>query len=70
MKNSIETIRATANQSNRTFTIRKFINNKLFIKYRTIQMSQSEFNDEEMNTENDWKHFLKSDNYYTVSKLS
>ena len=61
-----ETIKATANQSKRTFTIRKYTEGKLFTKYRTIEMSQEDFDTEEMNTENDWKHFLKSDDYYTV----
>ena len=61
-----ETVIATANQSKRTFTIRKFINGKLFAKYRTFQMSKDEFEAEEMNTENDWKQFLKTDEYYTV----
>ena len=66
MSKQIETIKATANQSKRTFTIRKYIDGKLFAKYRTIQMSQEEFDSEEMNTENDWKQFLKSDDYYKV----
>ena len=61
-----ETIKATANQSKRTFTIRKYIDGKLFAKYRTLQMSKDEFNSAEMNTENDWKDFLKSDDYYAV----
>ena len=66
MTASIETIKVTANHSKRTFTIRKYINGKLFAKYRTIEMSQDEFDSEEMNTENDWKQFLKSDDYYAV----
>jgi len=66
MKTSNETITATANQSKRTFTIRKYVDGKLSAKYRTIQMSQSEFDNEEMNTDNDWKQFLKSDDYYKV----
>lgn len=61
-----ETITAKSNQSQRTFTIRKYIDNKLFAKYRTFEMSTEEFNTAEMNTENDWKAFLKSDNYYKV----
>jgi hypothetical protein len=65
MKNQ-ETITATANQSKRTFTIRKFIDGKLFAKYRTTQMNQEEFDSGEMNTENDWKQFLKSSDYYKV----
>ena len=60
------TIKVSANQSKKTFTIRKYIDGNLFAKYRTIEMSQDEFDSEEMNTENDWKQFLKSDDYYTV----
>ena len=66
MKSSNETIKVAANQSKRTFTIRKYIDGKLFAKYRTIEMSQEEFNSEEMNSENDWREFLKSDDYYRV----
>lgn len=66
MENSKETIKVAANQSKRTFTIRKYIDGKLFSKYRTNTMSQSEFDLEEMNTENDWKQFLKSNDYFTV----
>jgi hypothetical protein len=66
MRASNETIKVTANQSKRTFTIRKFFDGKFLTKYRTIEMNQEEFDREEMNTENDWKQFLKSDNYYTV----
>ena len=65
MKNQ-ETIKVKANQSKRTFTIRKFINGKLFAKYRTNQMTQEEFDSEERNTENDWKQFLTSNDYYRV----
>jgi len=60
-----ETIKVSANQSKRTFTIRKYIGGKLFAKYRTIEMNKREFDSEEMNTENDWKQFLKSNDYYT-----
>ena len=66
MKKEIETIRVASNQRQRTFTIRKYINGKLFTKYRTIQLSQQEFDRESHNTENDWKQFLKSDDYYIV----
>ena len=61
-----ETIKVKANQKLRTFTIRKYINEKLSVKYRTIELNQDEFDREEMNTENDWKQFLKSDDYYKV----
>ena len=63
MKNSIE---VTANQSARTFTIRKFVDGKLHSKYRTTQMSKEEFEDCECNTQSDWNEFLKSDSYYKV----
>jgi len=66
MRASNETIKVTANQSKRTFTIRKYIDGKFFTKYRTMQMDQQEFDNHEMNTENDWKQFLKSDVYYTI----
>lgn len=58
------TIKVSANQSKRTFTIRCYDNSVLYAKYRTNKMSQDEFDSEEMNTENDWKQFLKSDDYY------
>jgi hypothetical protein len=66
MRTSNETIKVTANQSKRTFTIRKYIDGKFSTKYRTIEMNKEEFDIGEMNTENDWKQFLKSDDYYTV----
>jgi hypothetical protein len=64
MKN--ETITAKANQSKRTFTIRKYVDGKLFAKYRTFEMSDDDFLAYDYNTENDWKAFLKSDDYYKV----
>lgn len=66
MKNLTETITATANQNKRTFTIRKTYSDGSKVKYRTYEMSQDEFDSCEMNTENDWKQFLKSDDYYKV----
>ena len=66
MKNQIETIKVRANQNDLTFTIGKYINKKLSVKYRTIKMTKDEFDSEEMNTESDWKQFLKSDDYYVV----
>ena len=62
----MKTIIATPNYTNRTFTIRIYINGKLYFKYRTIQMSKKEFEAELNNTENDWSHFLKSNDYYLV----
>ena len=40
---SNEIIKVTPNHSKRTFTIRKYIDGKLFVKYRTIQLSKEEF---------------------------
>lgn len=60
------TIKATANESKRTFTIRTYFDGKLSAKYRTVQLSKEEFNSESNNTENDWKQFLKSSDYYLV----
>jgi len=62
----MKTITATPNYKNRTFTIRTFVNGKLNNKYRTIQFSREEFENELNNTENDWMQFLKSNNYYVV----
>jgi len=63
---TIETIKAKPNHSKRTFTIRKYIGGKLFAKYRTTKIGKEDFEAENMNTENDWKHFLKSDDYYKL----
>ena len=59
-------IKVTPNYSKRTFTIRKTYSDGQKVKYRTIQFSQQEFDSELMNTENDWRHFLKSNDYYKV----
>ena len=56
------TISATPNHSARTFTLRTDTG----FKYRTIKLSQEEFNSCLSNTNNDWKQFLKSDDYYIV----
>ena len=64
MKN--QTIKVTANESVRTFTIRTYVNGKLNAKYRTIKLSKEEFESEGNNTENDWLQFLKSSDYYLV----
>ena len=60
----MKTIKATPNYTNRTFTIRTYINGKLNFKYRTIKLSKLEFENELNNTENDWSQFLKSNDYY------
>ncbi|CAL67367.1 hypothetical protein [Christiangramia forsetii] len=58
-------INVTPNYSKRTFTIRTE-ENGMKSKYRTIPMSQEEFDSNEMNTANDWQQFLKTDEYYLV----
>ena len=59
-------IKVTANESARTFTIRTYIDGKINNKYRTIRMSKEEFQSESNNTENDWHQFLKGSDYYLV----
>lgn len=66
MKANNQTLKVTANNSKRTFTIRTYVNGKLSSKYRTIEMSRYEFESNKYNTENDWFQFLKSDDYYVV----
>jgi hypothetical protein len=55
------TIKVSANQSKRTFTI---VTESA--KYRTLQMSREEFESCENNTGNDWQNFLRTDSYYQV----
>jgi len=59
----IKTIRVTANQKKKLFTIRKYTNGKISAKYRTLHMNTEEFESNEHNTDNDWVQFLKTDNY-------
>lgn len=56
-----EEIRISSNKSKRTFTIITTGG-----KYRTYPTTKSEFEANEYNTGNDWKQFLKTDNYYKV----
>ena len=62
------TIKATANFKKRTYTIRKQENGKTFAKYRTLTLSEEEFEECEMNTEGDWYCFLREDtgSYYRL----
>lgn len=55
-------IKVTSNKAKRYFTLWTSTGNK----YRTIPMSKEEFQSCEHNTDNDWKHFLKSDEYYSI----
>lgn len=51
-----------SNKSKRTFTITNET-----AKYRTFRMSKQEFESAYYWTENDWKQFLKTDEYYKVN---
>lgn len=55
-------MKATENKSKRTYTLRTETGNK----YRTYQMNKKEFESAYYWTENDWKQFLKTDEYYIV----
>ncbi|MBS3739660.1 MAG: hypothetical protein KGY51_11815 [Psychroflexus sp.] len=59
-------INVRANQNKRTYTIRKTHEDGSKTKYRTIPMSQEEFESAENWTANDWQQFLKTDEYYIV----
>lgn len=64
----METIKAKANNSKKTFTIRKYIDGKLFSKFRTMTMSKDEFEEMDMYSESDWKNYLRRDQSYRVVK--
>jgi hypothetical protein len=65
MKTKIK-IESIVNYSKKTFTLRKYYNEKLGAKYRTIRLHEDEFNSCLNNTNNDWLNFLKSDDYFVV----
>jgi hypothetical protein len=56
-------INVKANNSKRTYTIRK-----QGLKYRTHRMTKQEFENAEYWTANDWINFLRTDNYYIVKR--
>ena len=62
----MEKIIATPNYRNRTFTLRIFNKEGRKAKYRTLPMNKEEFEKELNNTINDWKQFLKTDEYYKI----
>lgn len=57
----METLKVIQNKSKRIFTIKTEIG-----KYRTFPFSKTEFNDADYWTNNDWKNFLKTNNYYLI----
>lgn len=66
MRTLNQKITATANHSQRTFTLRTYVNGKFSTKYRTVQLPKDEFESYLYATENDWRQFLKSSDYYRV----
>tara|TARA_R110001606_G_C15258978_1_gene638232 strand:+ start:139 stop:396 length:258 start_codon:yes stop_codon:yes gene_type:complete len=61
-------ITARSNKKKRTFTIRHYHKRKLYIKYRTREMTKKDFMICNFNAEEDWELFLKTnrDDYYIV----
>lgn len=60
-------IKATANKSKRTYTLRMLDDDgKVYLTYRTIQMSKEEFEGAYYWTQQDWSNFMKTDEYYRV----
>ena len=62
----MEAIIAKQNKAKRTFTLRCYSFNNIYAIYRTIPMSKQEFENAYYWTLNDWKQFLKTDEYYKV----
>lgn len=60
-------IKATPNHAKRTFTIRKYDKEIVYSKYRTFPMTKEEFNSCLHHTENDWKHWLQSDEFTIIN---
>lgn len=58
-----EILKISSNKQKRTFTIRTE-----YAKYRTFQFTKEEFEHADLFwTGNDWKQFLKNNNYYKVN---
>lgn len=57
----METLKITSNKSKRHYTI-----NKGYVKYRTLPMSKQEFESAYYWTQNDWRDFLTTDEYYAI----
>ena len=58
-----EILKISSNKAKRTFTIRT-----KYAKYRTLQFSKEEFEHADFFwTGNDWKQFLKTDEYFKVN---
>ena len=55
----VDSIKVTPNYSKRTFTIRKN-----GIKYRTNKLDVDEFEELDMNTNNDWINWMRTNDFY------
>jgi len=64
MKNERIQIKATPNHSKKTFTIRYFDYGKCYLKFRTLRLNRQEFEDCEYFTQNDWKDWIKNNQWY------
>jgi hypothetical protein len=60
------TITATPNNKARTYTIRQYDKAILISKFRTFKMNKQDFKSNQYNTLNDWRNYLKSDEYYKI----
>ena len=59
-------IRSYSNKQHRTYTLSIYHAGKLTCRYRTLQMNKEEFTSALNWTQNDWKEFLKTDEYYKI----
>lgn len=67
MNTNKKEVRATANESKRTFTLRTVFNGNGMSKYRTNKMSKEDFENSKYNTNSDWIDFLKNSfDYYVI----
>lgn len=62
----LESYAVKQNKSKKTYTIRCYSLNNLYAIYRTLPMSKEDFNNAYYYTQNDWRNFLKTDEYYKV----
>jgi len=61
------TIEVKSNEKELTFDITVDGDTDIPTTYRTIEMSQEEFDNMEFDTANDWQHFLSATNdYYKI----
>lgn len=59
-------LNVTPNENEKTFTLEFMYEDGSNIIYKTTEMSEEEFEEAELNTENDWKAFLRNGSYRQV----